>query len=167
MAPSFTIANRQRKLDLKPFKLQEMAQTIGSGVCRNLKEDPWQSLTGKNLEDLESLGIFSIVFVSDRKIREMNRHWRGKDKATDVLSFPLDMEPEFEGTPFEVGEIIVSVEKAVEQARDYNHGVDRELAFLITHGILHVLGFDHESPEEEKEMFGRQRKILEACGYHR
>ena len=108
-----------------------------------------------------------MVLVSDKKIKELNKDWRGKDSATDVISFPLDLEPDFEDVPFEVGEIYISVDKAQEQANDYGHSLERELAFLMTHGVLHVLGFDHKEPDEEKDMFGRQRLILESCGYTR
>lgn len=144
-----------------------MAQLVGLEVCRNLKEDPPDWLSKRVVEQIEKLGIFSLVLVSDSKIRELNKQWRGKDSSTDVLSFPLDLEPDFEETPFEVGEVIISVETAQRQAEEYGHDLKREIAFLITHGLLHILGFDHETREDEKEMFGRQKKILAKSGYIR
>ena len=174
MAPSFTISNRQRKHDLSDLDLQTMTSRLGEEVCRNLKESPCSWISPDILAALENQGVFNLVFVSDRKIRQLNKQWRGKDRATDVLSFPLDLEPdlemaclEAEEDCFEVGEIIVSVDTAIAQAQDYGHSLEREVAFLVTHGILHVLGFDHETPEDEAEMFGRQKKILSSGGYIR
>ncbi|MBI1270426.1 rRNA maturation RNase YbeY [bacterium] len=172
MAPSFTISNRQRKHDLRELDLVSMTSRLGQEVCRNLKETPCSWISSDVLAAIERQGVFNLVFVSDRKIRELNKQWRGKDQATDVLSFPLDLEPDFDFVDtgeacFEVGEVIVSVDKAIAQAEEYGHSLEREVAFLVTHGILHVLGFDHETSEDEAEMFGRQRKILSSGGYIR
>lgn len=174
MAPSFTISNRQRKHDLRDLDLVSMTSRLGQEVCRNLKETPCSWISSDTLAAIERQGVFNLVFVSDRKIRELNKQWRGKDRATDVLSFPLDLEPDFdmacvelEEEGFEVGEVIVSVDTAIAQAEEYGHSLEREVAFLVTHGILHVLGFDHETPEDEAEMFGRQKKILSSGGYIR
>jgi len=120
------------------------------------------------LEDMAERGQFSLVLVSDRQIRTLNKDWMGKDKPTDVLSFPLSIDPPPSvELPWEVGEIVISVEKAQEQAIDYGHSFEREMAFLFVHGMLHVLGFDHMEPKEEKEMFGRQKQILNAAGFKR
>jgi probable rRNA maturation factor len=144
-----------------------MAEKLAAQVCRNLQDYPCQWLSGANLKEIEGRGTFSLVLVSDKKIRELNSMWRGFDKATDVLSFPIDTEAPAPELPYELGEIIISMDTAKAQAADLGHGFERELAFLIVHGMLHVIGFDHESKEDEKEMFGRQRKILQAAGYPR
>ena len=169
MAPSFTISNRQRKHSLKAFDLPAMAGRIGLEVCRNLTENRCDWLSPTQIASIESSGIFSLVLVSDKKIQELNKQWRGKNQPTDVLSFPLDLEPDpdMDSIPFEVGEIIISVDKARAQSEEYGHSLERELAFLITHGVLHILGFDHQTEEEEKDMFGRQRQVLDKLGYTR
>jgi probable rRNA maturation factor len=92
----------------------------------------------------------------------------GKDAPTDVLSFPLELEePPLPDLPWEVGEVIISAERAQEQAIEYQHTLERELCFLFVHGLLHVLGFDHMEPGDEKDMFSRQKEILHAAGIQR
>ena len=167
MAPEFIIQNRQRLLNLKDLDILEMAEKIGSEVCRNLTENRCEWLKPSQIKRIDSQGDFNLVFVSDRKIKELNRQWRGKNSATDVLSFPLDLEPLTVEDRFEVGEIVISVDRAQAQAEEYGHSLKREIGFLITHGMLHILGFDHETPEEEKDMFSRQKNILARCGIKR
>lgn len=167
MAPKFSISNRQRKHKVDTASVVIMADELAAQVCRNLKEAPCKWLSARNVREIEARGQFSLVLVSDKKIRELNRLWRGFDKATDVLSFPMETEIPEKSLPYELGEIIVSMDTAHVQAEEYGHSFERELAFLVVHGMLHVLGFDHESKEEEKDMFGRQRKILRAAGYPR
>ncbi len=167
MAPQVSVTNRQRRHSVNLADVDLMAQSLALQVCRNLEDSPCNWLSKSNVKEIEGRGAFSLVLVSDKKIRELNRLWRGFDKATDVLSFPMDTEPPPADEPFELGEIIISLDTAKQQAEDLGHGIDRELAFLIVHGMLHVLGFDHESKADEKEMFGRQRKILQAAGYPR
>ncbi len=72
-----------------------------------------------------------------------------------------------EDYPFELGEVFISYEQAIKQAKEYNHSLERELAFLFVHGLLHILGFDHQKKSDEKEMFGRQKQILVKAGYAR
>lgn len=116
----------------------------------------------------------SLSFVTNEEIRELNSEYRGVDRPTDVLSFPMIDGDADEGDidmysgAVVLGDIIISAEKAVEQAEAYGHSVERELAFLAVHSVLHLLGYDHErSPEEEKDMFERQEKILSAAGITR
>ena len=107
----------------------------------------------------------SLTFVDNEGIRELNRTYREKDSATDVLSFPLY---DFHGgeTPLgvgrvELGDIVLSLERAAEQAAELGHGFEREAAFLCVHSVLHLLGYDHErSPEDEEIMCERQREIM-------
>lgn len=161
------ISNRQRKHTVELSRVSDMAQRIAVHVCRNLSEKPCKWLSVTNVREIEARGSISLVLVSDRTIRQMNKQWRGKDKATDVLSFPLELEAPPPPLPFEIGEVIISIERARAQADEYGHTFDRELAFLMAHGFLHILGFDHETPADEKEMFGRQEKILVGAGFTR
>ncbi|MGG3955290.1 rRNA maturation RNase YbeY [Bhargavaea massiliensis] len=115
----------------------------------------------------------SITFVDNEKIREINRDYRGKDQPTDVISFALEEmgEEEIEivgaGLPPVLGDIIISVPKAREQAEEYGHSFMRELGFLVVHGFLHLLGYDHETEEEEKVMFAKQEQLLQQFGLTR
>lgn len=167
MAPKVSVSNRQRRHTVELTNVVEMAEKLAAQVCRNLDEKPCQWLSRSNVKEIECRGVFSLVLVSDKKIRELNNLWRGFDKATDVLSFPMDTEVPPVELPYELGEIIISMDTAKVQADDLGHSFERELAFLTVHGMLHVLGFDHETEAEEKEMFDRQREILEAAGFPR
>lgn len=117
----------------------------------------------------------SVTFVDNQEIREINREYRNKDQATDVISFAIEdeMEEEFSAVfeefdlPRDIGDIFVSVDKIKEQAEEYAHSFDRELGFLIVHGFLHLNGYDHMTEEDEKEMFDLQRKILDNYGLKR
>lgn len=118
----------------------------------------------------------SITVVSNEKIREINREYRDKDKVTDVISFAIeddedDLLKEFdmEGItiPRDLGDIFISYDKAVEQAEEYGHSVERELGFLMVHGFLHLNGYDHMTDEDEKRMFALQEEILKDYGLKR
>jgi probable rRNA maturation factor len=100
--------------------------------------------------------IVSVTFSDNATIHNLNYEYREKDQPTDVLSFPQDLENHL------LGDIIVSLEKAQEQALERNQSLERELAFLVTHGFLHLLGYDHQELEEEKEMFALQQSLLDA-----
>ncbi len=102
----------------------------------------------------------AVTFVENDHIQQLNRQFRDMDKPTDVLSFPLDEEDA-------LGDIIISIPKAKEQAEQYGHSFEREMGFLAVHGFLHLLGYDHETEEEEKAMFGRQEQILQEYGLTR
>ncbi|NQD66850.1 rRNA maturation RNase YbeY [Bacillus haikouensis] len=124
-------------------------------------------------EGVEEGSEVSITFLSNERIREINRDYRHKDQPTDVISFALEElgedEIEIVGTdmPRILGDIIISVERAKEQAEEYNHSFSRELGFLALHGFLHLLGYDHIEEEDEKEMFQTQKDILEEYGLTR
>ena len=115
----------------------------------------------------------SVTFTDNKGIREINREYRNIDKETDVLSFPAtDAGESFtrsrETGCFILGDIVMSLEKAVAQAQEYGHSFEREVAFLTVHSMLHLLGYDHvNSEEEEREMFGKQDIILEAMDISR
>lgn len=120
----------------------------------------------------------SISFISSERIREINREFRNIDKVTDVISFALDdSDDDFESMKSimeeddsfvtSIGDIVISLDRAKEQAEDYGHSLERELGFLALHGFLHLNGYDHQTEEEEAEMTGLQKEILEAYGLKR
>lgn len=113
----------------------------------------------------------SVTLTDDAHIHELNRTYRGIDRATDVLSFALteSEEPEILGAPSGevLGDIIISVERAREQAMAYGHSYLRELSFLTVHGMLHLLGYDHMEEAERLEMEAEQRAIMEELGIFR
>ncbi|WP_175990999.1 rRNA maturation RNase YbeY [Bacillus sp. Marseille-Q1617] len=124
-------------------------------------------------EEIEESSEVSVTFVSNDRIREINREYRHKDQPTDVISFALEElgEDEIEivgaDMPRVLGDIIISVERAKEQAEEYDHSFSRELGFLALHGFLHLLGYDHMEEQDEKEMFQRQKDILDEYGLKR
>lgn len=121
-------------------------------------------------ENITEEAELSISFVDEEEIQAINRDYRDKDKVTDVISFSLEEdEPEIEGLdmPRVLGDIIICLEVAKEQAESYNHTLSRELGFLALHGFLHLLGYDHMTEEDEKEMFSRQDEILNEFGLTR
>lgn len=99
----------------------------------------------------------NVVLVNKEAIHTMNRDFRDIDRATDVLSFE---DGSTEDGLFNMGDIIISVEAIREQSKDYGHSLKREFCFLVAHGYLHLLGFDHQTLEDELEMFGLQKEIL-------
>lgn len=118
-------------------------------------------------EDIEEPSELSVTFLTNDEIQTINREWRGKDAPTDVISFAFDEmgeeEMDFmldEDEPRLLGDLLISVERCREQAADYGHSFERELGFLAIHGFLHLLGYDHMTPEEEAEMTARQEQVL-------
>ena len=113
--------------------------------------------------DLKGEYITDVTIVNNKTIHKINREFRNVDRPTDVISFAfLDdkKEKELKGGPINLGQIIISFEKAEEQAKEYEHSLEREMVFLFVHGMLHLLGYDHMNEEDEKKMFGLQNKIL-------
>ena len=104
---------------------------------------------------------FSIVFVDEEKIQELNKNYRGIDKVTDVISFAFEDNQliVYNDIRF-LGEIFICIPRMIKQAEDYGHSEVRELAFLTVHGLLHLLGYDHMNKEDEEEMFALQEVIL-------
>lgn len=153
--------------------------------------DETNSVSQDKITDIDSLLQFSanylklsadtemsVTFMDNAAIQEINRTYRGKDTPTDVISFAMEDEGEDEvpiifeeelefDMPRTLGDIMISIERAQEQAEEYGHSYDRELVFLALHGFLHINGYDHMTPEDEKEMFGLQKEILDAYGLER
>ncbi|MBQ8171567.1 MAG: rRNA maturation RNase YbeY [Oscillospiraceae bacterium] len=123
-------------------------------------------------EGIDDDAQVSVTLVDNESIREINREHRDIDKATDVLSFPLGDDDSFDTDPetgaILLGDIVISLERADEQAKEFGHSFRREVAFLITHSLFHLLGYDHvDSDEDEKLMFGKQDKVLQKLGITR
>ncbi|WML30665.1 rRNA maturation RNase YbeY [Neobacillus sp. OS1-32] len=148
--------------------------------------DETKELTEQQLLEIERLLNFaaqkqnikehsevSVTFVTNERIQEINREYRDKDAPTDVISFAMEEMGEGEvevlgaGLPRVLGDIIISVPKAKEQAAEYGHSFARELGFLAVHGFLHLLGYDHMNEADEKEMFTLQKEILNEYGLTR
>ncbi|WEG14237.1 rRNA maturation RNase YbeY [Pullulanibacillus sp. KACC 23026] len=149
-------------------------------------EDEGQEVSAQTIEMLDKLlkhcakeldvqnAELSVMFVDNDRIQEINAMYRDKDQPTDVISFALEEEGEGEvvivgeaDLPRVLGDIVISVPKAVEQAADYGHSFEREIGFLAVHGLLHLLGYDHMTEADESEMFGLQEKLLDSFGLTR
>ncbi len=151
--------------------------------------DQTESVSEQKIKDIEALLQFaadyldlpentemSVTFMDNEQIQVINRDYRGKDAPTDVISFAIEDTGEGEipiifdedvDLPHELGDIMISTERAHEQAIEYGHSYDRELGFLALHGFLHINGYDHMTPTDEKVMFGLQKEILDAYGLKR
>ena len=140
------------------------------------------NLTNENLKEIDELNeyvkylfdymnikdsVMSIIIVDNEKIHEINREYRNIDRETDVISFALE-EGETIDEPYKtLGDIYISIDKVHEQAKEYGHSIKRELFFLVTHGFLHLLGYDHMNKEDEEKMFSLQEEILDKYGVKR
>ncbi len=127
--------------------------------------------TTLDFEDFGNICEVSVTFTDNAGIQELNKKFRQMDKPTDVLSFPLfDFEGECEEPPIDemisnLGDIVISLEKAHEQAEEFGHSFKRETAFLTVHSMLHLLGYDHEkSEEEDRDMRAKQTEIMKIMG---
>ena len=121
------------------------------------------TLKKEKLDNVE----FNVIFVDKDKIHEINKEYRGIDRETDVISFALEDDPDIELDHRILGDIYICIEKAYSQAEEYGHSRLREIAFLMIHGLLHLLGYDHMEKEEEKIMFSKQEEILDEFGIRR
>jgi len=153
-----------------------MLEEIGISIEEEFKElidEEWARATAQQVLKAENVTPpyeVSIVFTNPETVQRLNRDYRGVDEPTDVIAFY--MLPQKENSPTFVlppngvtrlGEVIISYPQAAEQAREQGHSVNEELALLIVHGILHLLGYDHQQPEEEKRMRGREQELLGKC----
>lgn len=121
------------------------------------------------LEGFEESAEVNVTLVNDEMIREMNRQYRDIDASTDVLSFPLGENGIYDENPETgakmLGDIVISVEHALSQADLYGHGIEREVAFLTVHSMLHLLGYDHEQGGLQKTiMREKEEQVLDALG---
>jgi probable rRNA maturation factor len=112
----------------------------------------------------EPESTLSLMLVRDRTIRALNREHRGKDTATDVLSFPMFEPGEASGAPRLLGDVVISLDSAQRQAAAYDAPLEREMERLLIHGILHLLGHDHMEPGERARMEAEERRLAAAIG---
>ena len=112
---------------------------------------------------------FNLIIVDNDYIHELNKNYRGIDRETDVITFALEDEDTIIIGDNEriLGDIYISIDRARSQAVDYGHSFLRELSFLAVHGFYHLLGYDHQTKEEEEVMFGKQEEVLESYGIRR
>ena len=179
----------KKDLEDKPFRLWRGSMTIEiSYESKTNLEIPYEEIIEKmvvaslDFEDCPYEAEVSVTIVDDEEIRRINNEYRGIDKSTDVLSFPFnefsapgnfdDIEENIDAFNPETGElllgdIILSTEHILEQAKEYGHSKTRELAFLVVHSMLHLMGYDHMEDDERMVMEDRQRKILELEGISR
>lgn len=105
----------------------------------------------------------SVSFVDNQAIRDLNRDYRGIDTETDVLSFPLEDDIDV-GGPTLLGDIIISLEKALEQSKDFGHSLEREIVYLTVHSMLHLLGYDHMEEKDKLIMRSKEKEIMRELG---
>lgn len=123
-------------------------------------------------ENFHESAEVSISFVNNEQIRQLNSEYRGKDAPTDVLSFPLGedgvYDKNMETGMLQLGDVVISIEKAVEQAKIYGHSLQREIGFLTVHSMLHLLGYDHEAGGlEQVRMREKEESVLTSLGLQR
>lgn len=156
------VDNRQEKISISEVTIKQLENTI----LFALKE-----------EEVNVPCEVSLLFVDNEEIKEINNETRGIDRATDVLSFPMLDYPEgkvfkevyknrkfdetfLDGEDLVIGDIVLSLEKALEQSKEFNHSFEREACYLVVHSVLHLLGYDHMEDEEKKVMREREEEIL-------
>lgn len=137
----FEIVNLTKE---EEFCKEEMERVLKRGVEKELLQDV----------------LFNVILVDNPYIHNLNKTYRGIDRPTDVITFALEDAKDIETSPRILGDIYISIEKAKEQANEYGHTFKREICFLAVHGFYHLLGYDHQTEEEEKVMFARQEALL-------
>lgn len=157
------IANDQEKVEVGE-SLRRLVEAVAQAALtvagsfwksQSLTPEPWV------MKVLESPGAeLSVAFVDDLQIHDLNRTYRSVDCPTDVLSFEAGEEPEVEGAPAPLGDVVVSLETAFRQAAEFGHTPERETGYLVAHGVLHLLGFDHETEEERRVMRTLEEEAL-------
>lgn len=139
-----------------------LSQALQTRVCRALR-------SAAKLYDLPNKCEVGVLLTDNRKIKKLNSQYRGKNEATDVLSFALNEGDSIllqEQQPL-LGDIVISVERALQQSIEYNHSLERELTYLAIHGFLHLLGYDHMNDADKKEMREQEEEILQQLGVNR
>jgi len=139
----------------------------GQAVVDKMREASLLCLAEKNIDqkDVE----ISVSFVSKEEISALNRHYRNIDKVTDVLSFPQygDLSELPKDRRIVLGDVIICTDQALLQADEFGHSPERELVYLLTHGVLHLLGYDHSAPEGKEAMREAEERIMDQIGIGR
>lgn len=140
---------------MKPMKI-----AIFNNTEENITD--LEKILKKVFKNIKNKNSCSIIFVSDEEIKDLNNRYRNINNKTDVLSFPNE-----DKTDKTLGDIFISLNVAKTQAKEYKHSLNREIAFLAVHGYLHLIGYDHNTKEEEKEMIELQEQILKKAKLER
>ena len=148
---------------LNKFKIYNLTDENVKKYEKDIKKVLQYTLKCENVKK----AVFNVILVDNKYIRKINKEYRNIDKETDVISFALEDYKDVNTSIRVLGDIYISLEKAKSQALEYGHSLKRELAFLAVHGLLHLLGYNHENKEEEKIMFGKQEMVLNAKKYER
>jgi len=148
------LSNHQNKVKIS----DELMALIRQSIVATLESE-------EIYEDVE----VSLLLIDNKEIKHLNNEYRNVNEATDVLSFPMydDLEEALDEDYLYLGDIVISGERAVEQAADYGHSVEREIGYLTVHSVLHLLGYDHMDEEEKKVMREREEMILEKINLKR
>ena len=147
--------------ELKVFYRNESGVPVPRDIIADIKRCVRAAVT-REKKDPTGFEVYITVSTA-QTVRELNAEYRGIDRVTDVLSFPMDDFDIAEG-PRSLGDIVVCLEKAKEQAKEYGHSFRRELCFLCVHSTLHLLGYDHETEDERLEMEKIQEEVLQSQG---
>ncbi len=149
----------------------EEGHVVSEALLEKMTEAAEYAVESENLLNLDKQRCeLSVTFVGLDEIHELNREYRGVDRPTDVLSFPQfeDLEEEIpEVGEICLGDVVICREKAEEQAEEFGHSFERELLYLFTHSVLHLLGYDHMEEDEKKVMRQREEEIMEQIGLMR
>lgn len=149
----------------------EEGHVVSEALLEKMTEAAEYAVESENLLNLDKQRCeLSVTFVGLDEIHELNREYRGVDRPTDVLSFPQfeDLEEEIpEVGEICLGDVVICREKAEEQAEEFGHSFERELVYLFTHSVLHLLGYDHMEEDEKKVMRQREEEIMEQIGLMR
>jgi len=153
--------------------LSEEIEIFVEKKFRGVVDGGWVKKIARQALKTEGLALpyeVSLVVTDSETVQRLNRDYRGIDEPTDVLAFyilPQKGADSFFALPPDgvtrLGEVLISYPQALAQAKEQGHSLERELALLVIHGILHLLGYDHEKPEEEHKMRERERELLERC----
>lgn len=143
------VDNRQDKMSID----ESISNTINKVALECLK-----------LEARDPNVEISISFVDDSMIKKLNNEFRGIDRSTDVLSFPMDDDFPVKGQMPLLGDIVISCETAFRQSKEYGHTFEREIAYLTAHSMFHLLGYDHIEDEEKKIMRGKEKEVMKSLG---
>lgn len=120
----------------------------------------------KKVEKVKGRHVLSVIFVNEEEMHQINKQYRNIDRSTDVISF-AEVDSGYVHLPYELGDIFVNTDRVKSQADSYGHSEKREFAFLILHGMLHLLGYDHQTETDEKRMFALQDEILNRLAIER
>ncbi len=154
-SPDIYLMDQQEKVEVSDALLSKVREVIEASLV---------------YEGIDAACEVSLVFVDNNQIQEMNRDYRSKDQPTDVLSFPqYDTLSDMDTYPEELalGDIVISLERAIEQAEDFGHSLEREICFLTAHSMFHLFGYDHDTEENTKIMRQREEAVLENLGIRR